>query len=165
MGSEDSFPSPRCPQDVSDFKNDLRRLKAWSGFSYRELERRVQAAGDVLPAATIADMLNPARPRLPREGQVRSFARACGGTEEDLEPWVLARRRIAMSDAAPSLAGKRPTGMARALLARRPRPPVVPARRPIRRPFLRAAEPPISADRPLLTVWPRSPDAARWAPR
>ncbi|QXJ22169.1 XRE family transcriptional regulator [Actinomadura graeca] len=82
-------------------KGELRRLKAWSGLSYRELERRAQSTGHPLPHTTIAAMLSASRPRLPRDEQIEAFTRACGCDDEQVAAWVAARRRIAMEDAVP----------------------------------------------------------------
>ncbi|TMR03457.1 hypothetical protein ETD83_10690 [Actinomadura soli] len=101
MGSEYSVSEPDDLSDVPSFKAGLRRLKAWSGMSYRELERKAKAAGEILPATTIADMLNPSRPRMPRENQVRALVRACGCDEDQVAAWLRTRRRIVMSEAAP----------------------------------------------------------------
>ncbi|NNN30956.1 hypothetical protein HLK59_11360 [Streptomyces sp. S3(2020)] len=73
---------------------ELRRLKAWSGLSYRELERAAAAAGEVLPYSTAATMLR--RDRLPREAVLVAFLVACGLGAEDTRRWVAARRELAM---------------------------------------------------------------------
>ncbi|TDD30533.1 hypothetical protein E1287_29075 [Actinomadura sp. KC06] len=99
MESDDAVPDDLG--DVPSFKAGLRRLKAWSGISYRELERKAKATGEILPATTIADMLSPSRPRMPRENQVRALVRACGCDEDQVAAWVRTRRRIVMSEAAP----------------------------------------------------------------
>ncbi|GAA4238561.1 hypothetical protein GCM10022254_55030 [Actinomadura meridiana] len=99
MGPDDAAPAPDDLADIPSFKAGLRRLKAWSGMSYRELERKAAAAGEPLPATTIADMLSATRPRMPREGQVRALVRACGCGEDEADAWVRARRRIVMTEA------------------------------------------------------------------
>lgn len=76
------------------FMAELRRLKAWSGLSYRELERAAHAAGEVLPYSTAATMLR--RDRLPREAVLVAFLIACGLGAEDTRLWVAARRELAM---------------------------------------------------------------------
>ncbi|MFI0367440.1 helix-turn-helix domain-containing protein [Actinomadura sp. 1N219] len=108
MESDDPVSEPDDPvsepddlSDVPSFKAGLRRLKAWSGMSYRELERRAKATGEILPATTIADMLSPSRPRMPRENQVRALVRACGCDEAQVAAWLRTRRRIVMTEAAP----------------------------------------------------------------
>jgi hypothetical protein len=91
-------PSPLAVTDEAEFVAELRRLKAWSGRSFRELERRATAAGDVLPASTTATMLG--KHRLPRKELLVAFLRACGLDEDDIGPWVAARARIADGTAA-----------------------------------------------------------------
>jgi outer membrane biosynthesis protein TonB len=71
----------------------LRECKEWSGFTYRELQRRAEAVGQVLPHSTIAAALG--RTTLPREDVVRAFVQACGGDEAAAEAWVSIRKRIA----------------------------------------------------------------------
>lgn len=72
----------------------MKQLRLWSGLTYRQLEGKAQAAGDVLPSSTTATMLG--RATLPREQLVAAFARACGLDDDEAERWVRARRRLAM---------------------------------------------------------------------
>ncbi|WP_143229645.1 helix-turn-helix domain-containing protein [Actinophytocola xanthii] len=90
-------PSPATAIDDAALVAQLRRLKAWSGLSFRQLERRAAGAGDTLPYSTAATMLG--KSRLPREDVVAAFVRACGVA--DVRPWLVARARIADRDAAP----------------------------------------------------------------
>ncbi|MDX3520817.1 hypothetical protein [Streptomyces scabiei] len=87
--------APPTPPDTDPaaFVAALRRLKAWSGLSYRRLERRAAEAGHVLPHSTAATMLG--RERLPREEPVAAFVAACGLRGAEAEAWTDARRRIA----------------------------------------------------------------------
>ncbi|MFF5364022.1 hypothetical protein ACFY4I_32345 [Streptomyces scabiei] len=87
--------APPTPPDTDPaaFVAGLRRLKAWSGLSYRRLERRAAEAGHVLPHSTAATMLG--RERLPREEPVAAFVAACGLRGAEAEAWTDARRRIA----------------------------------------------------------------------
>lgn len=87
--------APPTPPDTGPaaFVAALRRLKAWSGLSYRRLERRATEAGHVLPHSTAATMLG--RERLPREEPVAAFVAACGLRGAEAEAWTDARRRIA----------------------------------------------------------------------
>ncbi|MEE1805248.1 hypothetical protein [Streptomyces sp. BE133] len=78
----------------------MRQLRLWADLSYRQLERRADAAGDVLPRTTLAGALN--RPELPREELLASFVRACGGDEDMVGAWVKARRRLAVEPENPS---------------------------------------------------------------
>ncbi|MBB4912850.1 helix-turn-helix domain-containing protein [Actinophytocola algeriensis] len=89
-------PSPAAATDETTFVAELRRLKTWSGLSFRQLERNATDSGDVLPYSTAATMLN--KNRLPRAEVVAAFVRACGVA--DLRPWLLARTRIADGTAA-----------------------------------------------------------------
>ncbi|MDQ1029117.1 hypothetical protein QF035_006699 [Streptomyces umbrinus] len=79
--------------DAAAFVAALRRLKAWSGLSYRRLERRAAEAGHSLPYSTAATMLG--RERLPREELVAAFVAACGIRGAEAEAWLDARTGIA----------------------------------------------------------------------
>jgi len=90
--------------DAAAFVAALRRLKAWSGLSYRRLERAATEAGHSLPYSTAASMLG--RERLPREELVAAFVAACGVRGAEAEAWLDARTDIACGpvpeDAAPA---------------------------------------------------------------
>ncbi|MBM7774682.1 hypothetical protein JOD54_004886 [Actinokineospora baliensis] len=95
---------------AADFVDALRRLRAWSGLTYRDLEGKAAANGAVLPPSTTASTLG--RSTLPRELFVESFVRACGLADDHAARWVEARRRLAGAAAvteAPDLDPKRPT--------------------------------------------------------
>ncbi|MDX2600563.1 hypothetical protein PV379_12465 [Streptomyces caniscabiei] len=79
--------------DAVAFVAALRRLKAWSGLSYRGLERRAREAGHVLPYSTAATMLG--RDSLPRAELVAAFVAACGVRGDAAEAWLDARVTIA----------------------------------------------------------------------
>jgi hypothetical protein len=98
-------PSPADAIDETTFVAELRRLKAWSGLSFRQLERNATAAGDVLPYSTAATMIN--KNRLPRAEVVDAFVRAC--RVADVGPWLLARTRIADGTAAVPVPAPRAT--------------------------------------------------------
>jgi hypothetical protein len=87
--------APPTPPDTDPaaFMAALRRLKAWSGLSYRQLERRATEAGHTLPYSTAATMLG--RERLPREELVVAFVTACGVRGDEAETWADARTTIA----------------------------------------------------------------------
>ncbi|WP_169983887.1 helix-turn-helix domain-containing protein [Microbispora sp. H10836] len=91
----DSRPQPRTAATPAEFVALMRRLRAWSGCSYRQLERRADAVGDVLPRATLAGALN--RRDLPREDLLAAFVRACGADDDAVAEWVDARRRLAVA--------------------------------------------------------------------
>ncbi|WP_147455216.1 XRE family transcriptional regulator [Saccharothrix australiensis] len=106
---EDHRAGPPQPEDATtaaEFVTALRRLRLWSGLTYRQLEGKAHAAGHVLPPSTTATMLG--RSTLPREELVTAYARACGLDEEDAGRWVAARRRLAMDPAAPVEPGEEP---------------------------------------------------------
>jgi hypothetical protein len=82
-------PDPTLVQSVGEFVGLLRTLKVWAGDpSFKELRRRCG-----VPASTLADAINPARPRLPRLDTVRALVRACGG-EAELARWEQAWRVV-----------------------------------------------------------------------
>ncbi|KND42386.1 hypothetical protein [Streptomyces stelliscabiei] len=93
--------APPTPPDTDPaaFVAALRRLKAWSGLSYRRLERLATEAGHVLPHSTAATMLG--RERLPREEPLAAFVAACGLRGAEAEAWTDARRRIACGQPGP----------------------------------------------------------------
>ncbi|MGW6056761.1 hypothetical protein [Streptomyces sp. NPDC055189] len=117
---------PRTAQTPA-FMAELRRLKAWSGLSYRELERAAATAGEVLPYSTAATMLR--RDRLPRETVLVAFVVACGLDADDTRRWVAARRELAMGAQPPA--------------------PLTPPTTP---PAIPAAEPPVRRRRPRLPL-------------
>ncbi|RGC66819.1 hypothetical protein C5N14_21670 [Micromonospora sp. MW-13] len=84
--------------DPAEFVDMLRRLKDRSRLTYRQLEQRAAAAGDVLARSTAADVLR--RSTLPRPEVLAAFVRACGG-EDHVEVWLRARDRLAASALAP----------------------------------------------------------------
>jgi hypothetical protein len=71
----------------------MRRLKRWTGFGFRQLEKRATAGGHALPRSTLTVAL--ARDTVPREDLVAAFAHACGCDESQTAGWVAARRRVA----------------------------------------------------------------------
>ncbi|WP_282700484.1 hypothetical protein [Streptomyces sp. CC219B] len=87
--------APPTPPDTDAvaFVAALRRLKAWSGLSYRQLERRATRAGHSLPYSTAATMLG--RDRLPRQELVAAFVAACGLRADQAQAWLDARVTIA----------------------------------------------------------------------
>ncbi|MFF9218643.1 RICIN domain-containing protein [Streptomyces viridosporus] len=79
-------------QDLSAFMQGLRELKRCSGLSYRQLEERAAAAGDVLPRSSLSSML--CRDVPPRHDLLVAFVKACGEGERAAE-WAEARDRVA----------------------------------------------------------------------
>ncbi|MER6677456.1 helix-turn-helix transcriptional regulator [Streptomyces sp. NPDC000983] len=87
-------PSPTpADTDPAAYVAALRRLKEWSGLSYRALERRATRTGHHLPYSTAATMLG--RDRLPRAELVIAFVTACGVEADEAEAWLTARSTIA----------------------------------------------------------------------
>ncbi|MES9601851.1 hypothetical protein [Actinomadura sp. NPDC000929] len=89
-------PSPDVATDEAEFVAAMRRLKAWSGLSYRQLERRAAEAGRVLPYSTASTALG--RKTLPREELLVAFVLACGLDDEEVASWVAVRKRIAVGE-------------------------------------------------------------------
>ncbi|NYH46268.1 hypothetical protein HNR22_005995 [Micromonospora jinlongensis] len=85
--------------DPAEFVDMLRRLKDRSRLTYRQLEQRAAASGDVLARSTAADILR--RSTLPRPEVVAAFVRACGA-EDQVETWLRARHRLAVGTYAPT---------------------------------------------------------------
>src|SRR3954447_12080704 len=79
-------------QDVLTFMQGLRELKKCSRLSYRQLEERAMAAGDVLPRSSTSSMLSRDIP--PRPDLLAAFVRACG-EEDRVAEWIEARDRVA----------------------------------------------------------------------
>ncbi|WP_406068211.1 helix-turn-helix domain-containing protein [Micromonospora sp. NBC_01638] len=78
--------------EPAEFVDMLRQLKDRSRLTYRQLEQRAAAAGDVLARSTAADVVR--RSTLPRPEVVAAFVRACGA-EDQVEAWLRARHRLA----------------------------------------------------------------------
>ncbi|SEG88974.1 hypothetical protein SAMN05444920_106349 [Nonomuraea solani] len=93
MTSEGERPSPEGATTPTEFVAALRRLKDWSGLSYRQMEKQAERCGLALPRTTISNALD--RGRLPSELLVVAFVRACGCDQGEAEEWVRVRRRIA----------------------------------------------------------------------
>lgn len=75
MGSNGEL-VPQEVRDAGEFTALMRLLKQQSGLTYRELEERAVARGDVLARSTLADVLGGKR--LPRPEFLAAFVRACG---------------------------------------------------------------------------------------
>jgi hypothetical protein len=89
----DVDPERVVPRDPAEFVAAMRVLKAAAHLGFRTLEKRAQAAGDVLPRSTLVAVLS--RDRLPREELVAAFVRACGLGEDAVERWLAVRRQVA----------------------------------------------------------------------
>lgn len=86
-------PEPAAARTPAEFVEAMRRLKRWTGFGFRQLEKRATAGGHALPRSTLTVAL--ARDTVPREDLVTAFAHACGCDEDQTAGWVAARRRVA----------------------------------------------------------------------
>ncbi|MCP3800013.1 hypothetical protein NLX83_12175 [Allokutzneria sp. A3M-2-11 16] len=94
----------------------LRRLKDSSGLTYRQLERRAEDLGEVLPRSTVASML--ARDTLPRVELVSALLKVCGETDD--AAWLRAYVRVSSAPAPSAEKPRRrwawPVGVAVAVL-------------------------------------------------
>lgn len=99
---DDQAPPPECPdprhaKDAAEFVATMRQLRAWSGATFRQLERRSAVQGTPLPHSTLVTALR--REKLPREELLIAFVRACGCPAETVTAWVSVRRRLAIQQA------------------------------------------------------------------
>ena len=83
---------PSRARDTAEFLAVMRELKERSGLTYRQLEERATARGEVLPRSTLAGVLRGTSP--PRPELLAAFVRACGD-EACVEEWLRARDRVA----------------------------------------------------------------------
>lgn len=81
---------PERVQTLQALSESLRVLKKRSGLSFRQLEERAAAAGEVLPRSSLSCVLN--RGVVPRPDLLIAFVRACG-EEDRVTEWVEARAR------------------------------------------------------------------------
>ncbi|MFI6504095.1 hypothetical protein [Nonomuraea typhae] len=89
-------PGPEDATTPAEFALAMLRLKAWSGLSYRQLEKRAASAGESLPRTSIASALDQGR--LPAEYLVGAFVRACGDGDA-VARWLAVRRAVAAAHA------------------------------------------------------------------
>ncbi|MFF2014045.1 helix-turn-helix domain-containing protein [Streptomyces sp. NPDC058195] len=113
MMVEDRAPDPQEARSGPEFVALLRTLKDASGLTFRELALRAEAAGDVLPRSTIANML--ARASVPREELLAAFVRACGLGPDQIRDWLAVRAELAAhgrrtGPGEPSVGGPAATG-------------------------------------------------------
>ncbi|MBY8871676.1 hypothetical protein K7640_07460 [Micromonospora sp. PLK6-60] len=101
-----SAPDPFAATSPVEFVAAMRALKEWSGYTFRELQRRADAFGEVLPHSTIAAVLG--RSALPREALVTAFVRACGLDQATAASWLATRKRLAVQSARAPEAGDGP---------------------------------------------------------
>ncbi|MFV8131157.1 XRE family transcriptional regulator [Streptomyces syringium] len=90
--------APHGARDAAEFVAAMRQLKARSGLTFRQLEERAAARGEVLARSTLADALR--HDALPRVETLTAFLRACG-EEHDAGAWLEARKRLSVADVPP----------------------------------------------------------------
>lgn len=84
------------PRDAVEFVALMRRLKQESQLTYRQLEERAAARGEILARSTLADVLGGKR--LPRPELLTAFVHACGRGSE-ATAWLDALDVIARGEA------------------------------------------------------------------
>ena len=83
---------PRSAHNAAEFVALLRELKERSGLTYRQLEERAAAHGDVLARSTLSGALR--QDALPRTEILLAFLRACG-EERHADEWLEVHNDIA----------------------------------------------------------------------
>ncbi|MDA3647494.1 helix-turn-helix domain-containing protein [Saccharopolyspora indica] len=83
---------------AAEFMHGLRRMRSASGLTYRQLEARARARGDVLPYSTVATALR--RDSLPRRELTAMFVRACGTAPEEAAEWLACYDRLSAAPTA-----------------------------------------------------------------
>ncbi|WP_147341218.1 helix-turn-helix domain-containing protein [Actinomadura logoneensis] len=99
-------PDPREVKNAEEFVAAMRRLRAWSGLTFRQVERNAADDGVPLPHSTLVTALR--RKTLPREELVAAFVRACGCSADTVSLWVTVRRQLAMEQAQAATAAAPP---------------------------------------------------------
>lgn len=90
-------PDPLSARTPAEFVELLKQYRIWAGEpSYREIVRRARKA---FGASTLCEALKSSH--LPPEKLVRAFVWACSGSEEDLQAWTTAWRRLRMKHQRP----------------------------------------------------------------
>ncbi|MFC3742371.1 ATP-binding protein [Paractinoplanes deccanensis] len=110
MPVEPQPPRPHGPRTAAELVAALRRLRAWSGLTLRDLEARAATAGNVLPRSTAAAMLN--RATLPRRELVVAFVGACGLDASEVAEWTAAHEALAAGTRDPTAAVGMPATIA-----------------------------------------------------
>ncbi|MFG2048558.1 helix-turn-helix domain-containing protein [Micromonospora sp. NPDC048935] len=90
-------PDPQAARSAAEFVAQMRALRQWSGLTIRQVTRKAQEAGDVLPHSTLNTALG--RATLPREELVAAFVRACGGDQDTVNAWITVRKGLAAAAA------------------------------------------------------------------
>ncbi|MER7005488.1 helix-turn-helix domain-containing protein [Dactylosporangium sp. NPDC000555] len=90
-------PDAQAAGSAAEFVAQMRALRQWSGLTIRQVSKKAQEAGDVLPHSTLNTALG--RATLPREELVAAFVRACGGDQSTVNGWITVRKRLAAATA------------------------------------------------------------------
>ncbi|MFG3714631.1 tetratricopeptide repeat protein [Micromonospora sp. NPDC047730] len=93
MTAADFGVDPTTATSPEQYVRLLRRVRDQSGLAYREIARRAQRNGDVLPASTLATMLG--RSTLPRRDLVSALLRACDVPDDRATAWLAVWGRLA----------------------------------------------------------------------
>ncbi|GAA2588823.1 hypothetical protein GCM10010399_18580 [Dactylosporangium fulvum] len=122
-------PQPATATSPTAFVALLRKLRAWSGMTYRQLAANAETVRDTLPASTIASTLS--RSGLPRREFVMAFVRACGLDQASSEHWAqvrdaLAARAVAEGSPSSEQPGPMPLAPAAPRVGGRPVPATLP---------------------------------------
>lgn len=91
--------APPEVRDAAEFTAALRELRVRTRLSYRQLERRAERVGDVLPASTLSTALS--RNTLPRPQLLSACIRACGGDDQAVQAWTALRTALAVATVNP----------------------------------------------------------------
>src|SRR5699024_9623599 len=91
--STPDFPQPDGTTTAPEFNARMRELRTWAGLTYRQVESRAAANGEVLPHSTVATALR--RDTLPRRELLDVYVRACGGSSDDAARWQAHRDWLA----------------------------------------------------------------------
>ncbi|MEU6207948.1 tetratricopeptide repeat protein [Micromonospora musae] len=93
MTAADFGVDPTSATSPEQYVTLLRRVRDQSGLAYREIARRAQREGAVLPASTLATMLG--RATLPRRDLVSALLQACDLPEDRVTAWLAAWGQLA----------------------------------------------------------------------
>ncbi|MET9648469.1 helix-turn-helix domain-containing protein [Streptomyces syringium] len=106
----------RSARDADELTDRMRQVKERSGLTYRELEQRAQARGEILARSTLADVLQ--RQSLPRPELLVAFLHACGVDDErEIAAWLETRSRIEDGSGRSRRFRRRPLAAAAAVIA------------------------------------------------
>ncbi|MEV4257698.1 hypothetical protein AB0J52_31450 [Spirillospora sp. NPDC049652] len=86
-------PDPAAARTTAEFAEQLRRLKRYSGATYRGMSD-LNGGSPVVSTLSTADKGE----KLPSERVLRAYLRGCHLDEEAMTPWLEARGRIAMQE-------------------------------------------------------------------